>query len=679
MMSGDSNTIQNHAAFIWSVADLLRGDYKQSEYGKVILPLTVLRRLDCVLEPTKQAVLDRFAQLAGGNHNLDPILQKVAGEQFYNTSRFDFATLISAPDDLADNLKHYVASFSASARDVLDKFDFTTQIDRLDRSKLLYLVMSKFADVDLHPDKVSNLEMGYLYEELIRKFSELSNETAGEHFTPREVIALMVNLLFIEDTDLLTKPGIVKTIYDGACGTGGMLSVAEDRLRELNPAANLQVYGQELNAETYAICRSDMMLKGQDATNIAYGNSFSEDGHPDLLVDYSIQNPPFGVEWKKVADAVKDEHNDRGLAGRFGAGLPRINDGSFLFLQNAISKMKPVADGGSRVAIVFNGSPLFTGAAGSGESEIRRWIIENDWLEAVVALPDQLFYNTGISTYFWIVTNRKSPERRGKVQLVDARNCFVKMRKSLGEKRKQVSDGQIADIVRAYGELTEVDGGDPKPSVKIFPNEAFGFLRITVERPLRLRWEVTDEAVEALRADEKFAKLTEDDQNSIIADLGHSIGAHTTNKALRDLARTALKRAGVKGKPIENAIVDAFAIRDPDADPVTDTKGNVQPDPDLRDNENVPLPAVQVTYEADVDARLGTIGYRSAIDDYMAAEVHPYVPDAWVDHDKTKIGYEIPLTRHFYTYTPPRPLAEIDAEIKQLETEIQDLLAEVTE
>ncbi|MGB2915733.1 MAG: N-6 DNA methylase, partial [Candidatus Microthrix parvicella] len=506
----------------------------------------------------------------------------------------------------------------------------------------------------------------------------------GEHFTPREVIRLMVNLLFIEDTDLLTKPGIVKTIYDGACGTGGMLSVAEDRLRELNPAAKLQVYGQELNAETYAICRSDMMLKGQDATNIAYGNSFSEDGHPGLKVDYSIQNPPFGVEWKKGADAVKDEHNDRGLAGRFGAGLPRINDGSFLFLQNAISKMKPVADGGSRVAIVFNGSPLFTGAAGSGESEIRRWIIENDWLEAVVALPDQLFYNTGISTYFWIVTNRKAPERRGKVQLVDARKCFVKMRKSLGEKRKQVSDNQIADIVRAYGDFNEVDGGDaadsdPKPSVKVFPNEAFGFLRITVERPLRLRWEVTDEGVEALRADKKFAKLTEDDQNSIIADLGHSIGAHATDEALRDLARTALKRADIKGKPYENAIVDAFAIRDPDADPVTDSKGNVQPDPDLRDNENVPLPAMSVTYEADVDARLGTIEYRSAIDDYITAEVHPYVPDAWVDHDKTKIGYEIPLTRHFYTYTPPRALEEIDAEIKQLESEIQELLAEVTE
>ena len=687
MTLGDSHTIQNHAAFIWQVADLLRGDYKQSEYGKVILPLTVLRRLDCVLEPTKQAVLDRMAQLAGKVHNLDPILQKEAGEQFYNTSRFDFATLIAAPDDLADNLKHYVASFSTSARDVLDKFDFTTQINRLDRSGLLYLVMSRFAEVDLHPDKVSNLEMGYLYEELIRRFSELSNETAGEHFTPREVIRLMVDLLFIEDDDQLTKPGAIKTIYDGACGTGGMLSVAEDRLRELNPAAKLQVYGQELNAETYAICRSDMMLKGQDATNIAYGNSFSEDGHAGLKVDYSIQNPPFGVEWKKVADAVKDEHNQRGLAGRFGAGLPRINDGSFLFLQNAISKMKPVADGGSREAIVFNGSPLFTGAAGSGESEIRRWIIENDWLEAVVALPDQLFYNTGISTYFWVVTNRKAPERRGKVQLIDARRCFVKMRKSLGEKRKQISDSQIADIVRAYGEFTEVDGdsaddsnGDPKPSVKVFPNEAFGFLRITVERPLRLRWEVTDEGVEALRADKKFTKLTEDDQNSIIADLGHSIRSHETDDELRDLAKTALKRSDVDAKkPLVDAIVGAFAIRDPDAEPVTDSKGNVQPDPDLRDNENVPLPAKPVTYEADVDGRLQSIEYRSAIDDYMTAEVHPYVPDAWVDHDKTKIGYEIPLTRHFYTYTPPRPLAEIDAEIKQLETEIQDLLAEVTE
>ena len=507
------STIQNHAAFIWSVADLLRGDYKQSEYGKVILPLTVLRRLDCVLEPTKQAVLDRHAQLGGKVENLEPVLQRTAGEQFYNTSKYDFGKLLAAPDDLADNLRHYIASFSSGARDVLDKFDFDTQITRLARSNLLYLVVSKFAEIDLHPDKVSNLEMGYLYEELIRRFSELSNETAGEHFTPREVIRLMVNLLFIEDEDLLTKPGIVKTMLDPACGTGGMLSVAEDHLRSLNPNARLQVFGQELNAETYAICRSDMMLKGQDATNIAYGNSFSEDGHQGGHFDYLLANPPFGVEWKKVADVVRDEHESKGFAGRFGAGLPRINDGSFLFLQHMISKMKPVDQGGSRLAIVFNGSPLFTGAAGSGESEIRRWIIENDWLEAVVALPDQLFYNTGISTYFWIVTNRKSPERRGKVQLVDAREFFVKMRKSLGEKRKEISPAQIDEIVRLYGDFAEGD------KVKIFPNEAFGFMRITVERPLRVRWEITDDTLAAVEADAKVAKLDDADRTTLLASL----------------------------------------------------------------------------------------------------------------------------------------------------------------
>jgi type I restriction enzyme M protein len=365
-------TIKNHAAFIWSVADLLRGDYKQSEYGRVVLPLTVLRRLDCVLEPTKDAVLARAAQLEGKVDNIDPILEQVAGEGFFNTSKLDFSKLLAAPDDLADNLRHYIASFSAGARDVLDKFDFETQITRLDRSNLLYLVVSKFADVDLHPNVVTNLEMGYLYEELVRRFSELSNETAGEHFTPREVIRLMVNLLFIEDSDLLTKPGIVKTMLDPACGTGGMLSVAEDHLRSLNEKARLEVYGQELNAETYAICRSDMMLKGQDASHIAYGNSFSEDGHQNATFDYLLANPPFGVEWKKVADVVKDEAETKGFAGRFGAGLPRINDGSFLFLQHMISKMKPVEQSGSRLAIVFNGSPLFTGAAGSGESEIRR-------------------------------------------------------------------------------------------------------------------------------------------------------------------------------------------------------------------------------------------------------------------------------------------------------------------
>jgi type I restriction enzyme M protein len=467
---------KNHANLIWSVADLLRGDYKQSEYGKVILPLTVIRRLDCVLEPTKAAVLDKHRQLANRIENLEPVLQAVSGEQFYNTSPLTFTKLLDDPSTIADSLSLYVGGFSAAAKDVIDKFDFGIQIERLRRANLLYRVVGKFAEIDLHPDVVSNIEMGYLYEELIRKFSELSNETAGEHFTPREVIRLMVNLLFIADDEtILTKPGIVKTLYDPACGTGGMLSVAEDHLRDLNPQARLEVFGQELNAETYAICRSDMMLKGQDASHIAYGNSFSEDHHDGERFDYLLANPPFGVEWKKVEDEVKTEAATKGFAGRFGAGLPRINDGSFLFLQHMISKMKRPEDGGSRLAIVFNGSPLFTGAAGSGESEIRRWIIENDWLEAVVALPDQLFYNTGISTYFWIVTNRKSEDRHGKIQLLDARECFVKMRKSLGEKRKQISDEQIDEITRLYGDFAEGE------RVKILPNEAFGFLRITVE------------------------------------------------------------------------------------------------------------------------------------------------------------------------------------------------------
>src|SRR5680860_906974 len=518
--------IRNHAAFIWSVADLLRGDYKQSEYGRVILPLTVLRRLDCVLEPTKQQVLDRAAMMTGRAQNLEPILCRASKQDFYNTSKLDFGRLLDAPDDLADNLRHYVASFSSAARDVIDKFDFDAQITRLDRSNLLYLVVSKFAEIDLHPDAVSNIEMGYLYEELIRRFSELSNETAGEHFTPREVIRLMVNLLFIEDGDLLTKPGISKTMLDPACGTGGMLSVAEDLLRELNADARLHVYGQELNAETYAICRSDMMLKGQDAGNIVYGNSFSEDGHQGRRFDYLLANPPFGVEWKKVADTVKDEAGTKGFAGRFGAGLPRINDGSFLFLQHMISKMKPVDQGGSRIAIVFNGSPLFTGAAGSGESEIRRWIIENDWLEAVVALPVQLSYHPGISTYFWIVTNRKSPKRRGKVQPADARDLFVKMRKSLGNKRKQISDTQIDDIVRLYGDLTESE------RVKIFPNDQFGFLRITVERPLQVHWEITDETLAAVDATKAMAKLRAEQRTALQAGLETWRGEVITDHAL---------------------------------------------------------------------------------------------------------------------------------------------------
>jgi type I restriction enzyme M protein len=554
---------------------------------------------------------------------------------------------------------------------VIDKFDFGGQIDRLAKANLLYRVVSKFVEIDLHPDVVSNIEMGYLYEELIRRFSELSNETAGEHFTPREVIRLMVNLLFIDDAEILTKPGIVKTLCDPACGTGGMLSVAEDYLRELNPKARLEVYGQELNAETYAVCRSDMMLKGQDATHIAYGNSFSEDHHEGARFDYLLANPPFGVEWKKVEDAVRTEAQTKGFSGRFGVGLPRINDGSFLFLQHMISKMKPPAEGGSRLAIVFNGSPLFTGAAGSGESEIRRWIIENDWLEAVVALPDQLFYNTGISTYFWLVTNRKSPERRGKVQLVDARELFVKMRKSLGEKRKEISAAQIDEITRLYGEFTEGE------RVKIFPNEAFGFLRITVERPLRLRWEVTEETIEVALSAKALAKQPE----AVIALLRELLREHqgSTFETQREVVKALGPRIADAGLAAagQKALLSGLAVRDDSADVITDRKGNPEPDSDLRDQENVPLPAVPVKFEEDPTTRFTALEYRAAIEDYMRDEVLPYVPDAWIDHDKTRVGYEIPLTRCFYSYVPPRPLAEIDDEIRQLEDQIQELLAEV--
>ena len=667
-----SEAVRNHAAFIWSVADLLRGDYKQSEYGRVILPLTVIRRLDCVLERTKQAVLARHKQLAGKIDNVEPVLQAVAGQQFYNTSPLTFSRLLDDPGTIADSLHLYIGGFSAAAKDVIDKFDFGIQIDRLRKANLLYKVIGKFVEIDLHPEAVSNLEMGYLYEELVRKFSELSNETAGEHFTPREVIRLMVNLLFIDDEDdVLTKPGIVKTLYDPACGTGGMLSVAEDHLRVLNPRARLEVFGQELNAETYAVCRSDMMLKGQDASHIAYGNSFSEDHHEGERFDYLLANPPFGVEWKKVESEVQKEAETKGFSGRFGAGLPRINDGSFLFLQHMISKMKRPEEGGSRLAIVFNGSPLFTGAAGSGESEIRRWIIENDWLEAVVALPDQLFYNTGISTYFWVVTNRKAPERRGKVQLVDAREYFVKMRKSLGDKRKEISPEQIEQVTRWYGEFVEGE------KVKIFPNEAFGFLRVTVERPLRLRWEVTDKTIAAVLATKPVGKLSDDGRASLRALLENHRGAVFAEE--RQVVRALgarLSAVDVAG-PAQKAVWAALAVRDEKAPAIADPKGNPEPDPDLRDNENVPLPPVQLSFVEDPTERFATLEYRTAIDDYMRDEVLPYVPDAWVDYGKTKIGYEIPLTRHFYKYVPPRPLDAIDAEIKALEAEIQRLLAEV--
>jgi type I restriction enzyme M protein len=661
-----ASRINNHAGLIWAIADLLRGDYKQSEYGRVILPLVVLRRLDCVLEPTKDQVLARLGQLSGKLENVGPVLQPITGIDVYNTSPLTLRKVLADPNQVAGNLRAWIAGFDPETRDVIEKFDFDTQIGRLDRAKLLYLVLARVIEVDLHPDKVSNVEMGYLYEELIRRFSELSNETAGEHFTPREVIRLMVDLLFIEDDEALRTPGIVRTLLDPACGAGGMLSVAQDYLRELNPRATLRAYGQELNAETYAVCRSDMMLKGQPASNIRLGNSFSEDAFAGQRYDYLLANPPFGVEWKRVERVVRDEHDRLGFDGRFGAGLPRINDGSLLFLQHMISKLKRPEGGGGRLAIVFNGSPLFTGAAGSGESEIRRWIIENDWLEGIVALPDQLFYNTGISTYFWIVTNRKRPERRGKVQLVDARQLFVKRRKSLGEKRKEISPEQIAEITRLYGAFEENE------RVKILPNESFGYLRITVERPLRLRYQVTDATLPMIEASIGWQKVAEFDRKALVDRISALDGNSTTDRA--DLAR----QLGPVPKAIEKPTWEALAIRDPEAPVVTDRKGNAEADPELRDNENVPLPGSVDEFGGEPASRMASAPYREAIEAYMATEVQPHVPDAWVDHAKTKIGYEIPVTRHFYRYVPPRPLEDIDSEIRALEDEIDRLLGEVT-
>lgn len=603
---------QSLSNFIWSVADLLRGDYKQSDYGKIILPFTVLRRLDCVLEPTKAAVLKEAD--AG---RPDPFLLRAAKQGFFNRSPLDLAKLVGDQDNFGTNLLSYVQGFSPEVRDIFEQFEFAAQIDRLAKNGLLYQVTERFARIDLHPDKVDNNQMGLAFEELIRKFAEISNETAGEHFTPREVIRLMVNLLFVEDDDALSKPGVVRSIYDPTAGTGGMLSIAgEYFLKDRhNPDAQLTMWGQELNPESYAICKADMLIKGQDITRIVQGNTLSEDGHHGQTFDYMLSNPPFGVEWKKVQKEVQDEHARLGHAGRFGPGLPRVSDGSLLFLMHLLSKMRPWPEGGCRFGIVLNGSPLFTGGAGSGESEIRRHVLESDLVEAIIALPTDMFYNTGIATYVWILSNRKPAERAGKVQLIDASSFWRKMRKSLGSKRKEMSETQIADVTRLFGSFIEADlatvldvdgkevareivlasdqapaapeGGKIKlaPLSRIFNNKSFGYRTITVERPLR------DEA-----------------GNVVLS-----------------------QRGKAKGKP--------------------------QPDSSLRDTENVPL-------TEDVEA-------------YFAREVKPHAPDAWIDHDKTKVGYEIPFNRHFYVFEPPRPLAEIDTDLAEVAARIQAMLSEL--
>lgn len=662
------------ASFIWSVADLLRGPYRPNQYKDVMLPMTVLRRLDCVLEPTKDKVLAKVKSMEGGKvKNLDPILNKVAGQSFHNTSRFTFQKLKGDPDNIAANLVQYIKSFSTQAREIIDHFKFEDHIAKLDEVNRLFLLVSRFCDIDLHPDRVSNIEMGYIFEELIRRFNEASNEEAGDHFTPREVIRLMVNLLFLPDSDVLTTKGIVKTLYDPACGTGGMLSVSEEYLRELNPDASLEVFGQDYNDQAYAICGSDMMIKGQNIDHMAFGDSFTDDRFPGNKFDYMLANPPFGVEWKPQQDIIKKEHDEQGFGGRFGAGLPRINDGSFLFLLHMMSKMKDKKDGGNRLAIVFNGSPLFTGAAGSGESNIRQWLIENDWLEAMIAMPDQLFYNTGIFTYIWVVTNRKEAKRRGKIQLINGVSFFQKMRKSLGNKRHVIGDDQRDELTRLYGEFKEGE------FVKIFDNKDFGFLRITVERPLRLNFKVNDKRLEKVKTAKPFINLAKSKKrkdtkaaeaevlagqkmqdvilkilNSLI-DLGLVKNRETFSSALKN----AFKKDGVAvPAPLFKAILMALAERDETADVCKKKNGDPEPDTDLRDYENVPL--------------------KEDVDEYMKQEVWPHVPDAWADRSKDKTGYEINFNRHFYKYTPPRPLEVIEAELKAIEGEIAGMLVEMT-
>jgi type I restriction enzyme M protein len=575
-------TDTNLSSFIWSVADLLRGDYKPHEYGRVILPFTVLRRLDCALEPTKAAVLVELEKRGKTGVNPEPFLLQKSGQLFVNRSPLNMKRLMGDADHIRENLFAYVQAFSPAVRDIFENFEFHLQIERLARAGLLYLVSEKFANIDLHPSVVSNAQMGTIFEELIRKFAELSNETAGEHFTPRDVIRLMVDLLFVEDDDALQKPGVVRSLYDPTAGTGGMLSVAEEYLTTMNPKSRMVLYGQELNPESYAICKADMLIKGQDISNIVRGNTLSDDGLPGRHFDYMLCNPPFGVEWKKIEATVRKEHEQRGFDGRFGPGLPRVSDGSLLFLLHLLSKMRPALEGGSRFGIVLNGSPLFTGGAGSGESEIRRYMFENDLIEAIIGLPTDMFYNTGIATYVWIVSNRKPAHRKGVVQLIDASAMWQKMRKGLGSKRKELSAAHVDDITRMFGVCEEVTR-DATPISRIFRNEAFGYRTITVERPLR-------------------------DESGNVA---------------------VSAKGKQKGKPI--------------------------PDANLRDTENVPL-------TADVDA-------------YFEREVRPHAPDAWIDHEKTKVGYEIPFNRHFYVFTPPRPLAEIDAELKTVTDRILTMIA----
>ena len=706
-MTADSHS--QLASFIWSICNLLRGPYKRNEYRKVILPLTVLRRFDCLLQPTKAQVLDEHPKIKAKPETVvRSLLEKVTGRPFYNLSKLDLPKLLDDPNQLAPNLNAYINGYSKNVREIMERFSFGQQIVRMADKNLLYEVVKKFAAVDLSPERVDNLQMGYVFEGLIRIGAEQSNEEAGEHFTPREVIRLMVNLLLSPEHDL-RKSHVVKTIYDPACGTGGMLSVAEKSIRDLNAEAKPHLYGQDWNDESWAVCKADMLIKGEDADNIVLGDTFTRDGFDrdtpgkKRTFDYMLANPPFGVEWKQQRGYIQREADTIGYEGRFGAGLPRINDGSLLFLQHMLAKMRAPGDGGSRIGIVFNGSPLFTGDAGSGESNIRQWIIENDWLEAVVALPDQLFYNTGISTYIWVLTNRKERRRKGTVQLIDARRFFVKMPKSLGNKRNKLGDpmdrasepDQIGEITRLFGNFKDgetrvfsEDDAITKQPVdkthivsKVFDNVDFGFHKITVERPLRLNFQATSERIGRLEAERGFVKLATSNKKNETTRLAEIAAGEQRQETIRELLEEFAKQhgatlyidrkaflldlreidlaRGVRLKALElKSVLSALGERDESAEICRGRNGDPEPDPELRDTESVPL--------------------KEGIKAYCQREVLPHVPDAWIDERKTKVGYEIPLNRHFYQYEPPRPLEVIEADIKTLQIQIINLLADVT-
>ncbi len=648
---------QNNAAFIWSIANLLRGTYKAADYGKVVLPFTVLRRLDSALEGSKQAVLEAKKQKSTSGAALDFILQKASGYSFYNTSPYDLKKAAGDTTNLKANLLAYIEGFSANVRDIFDKYEFTAQLTKLDENDLLLLVTQRFYQLDLHPDKVSNIEMGLIFEELIRQFAELSNETAGEHFTPRDVVRLIVNLLFANDDEVLSRRGVIRTLYDPTAGTGGMLSVADDYIRHLNPDASLTLSGQELNGESYAIAKADMVIKGQDIDNMVWGDTLTNDGHHGKHFDYCLANPPFGVEWKKQQDFVESEHKERGFDGRFGPGLPRVSDGSLLFLLHIVKKMRTVAEdgGGGRIGIVFNGSPLFTGAAGSGESEIRKYLLEQDLVEAIIGLPKDLFYNTGIATYIWILSNHKPSERRGKVQLIDATNEFEKLRKNLGDKRVEISQSNIENIVRVYHDFEESE------TSKICNNSDFGYTTITVEQPLRLSWAVKPERIEAALAAKAFEKLSAGDriqlEEALAAEAALDTSSTTDSTEFTKRIQKAVSELCLNASQLRN-LVAGLAEHDDEAPLVRDAKGKLVADSALRETENVPLSA--------------------DIDEYAAQEIAPHLQDFWLDRSKDKVGYEIPFTRHFYKYVSPKPLAEIDEELKRVAEDIQAILKDMS-